>query len=127
MILANDVSGGKDMNFFTIFTQCLNSNDSATIKMAETVLHRFSIFLITEILPHRGFSMLIIRINLNFKQWVCGYLLVGVLSSWRASVDPKVSLEIPCGQLAFVVDANVATTFSMLQTHDATTEYQAIS
>ena len=67
MILSNDVSGGKDMNFFSIFTQSLNSDDSATIKVAETVLHRFSVFLISKILPHCWLSMLIIGINLDFK------------------------------------------------------------
>jgi hypothetical protein len=46
MILSNDVSRGKDMNFFSVLTQGLNSDDSSAIEMAESVLHRLSIFFI---------------------------------------------------------------------------------
>ena len=55
------------MNFFAIFAQCLDRDDSATIQVAESVLHRFSIFLVSEVLPHSGLSMLVICIDLDFK------------------------------------------------------------
>ena len=100
--------------------------------MSEPVLHRLHVLLVSLVLPRGRLSMLLnildfarVDIDFDFEQRICGYLLVGVLSSLRPSVYSQVCLLVPRRHLSFIVYAYVTATLSMLESDDTSTEDEA--
>lgn len=71
MVLPNHMSRGEDMDLFAILAESFNGNNSSTVKVAESVLHRLNVLLVGQVLPHCRLTMFFVSVDFNFEKRVC--------------------------------------------------------